>query len=51
MFIPTHVYVDSSKSEEAERRLVEAERMHSSQMSVLQQNLQEEIEKRFILCI
>ena len=53
MWTSVCVTVDSTKSEDVERRLVEAEMMHSSQITVLQQKLQEETEKRYtyILCV
>ena len=37
---------DVLKSEDVERRLVEVERIHSKELAVLQQKLQEETEKR-----
>lgn len=39
------IAVESSKSEEAERKLAEAERAHLAKMSALHQKLQEETEK------
>ena len=47
----THEYppIESSKSNEVERRLVETERIQATKMTVLQQKLQEETERRWLL--
>ena len=41
------MHTESSKSGEVERRLAESERLHTSQLSLLQQQLQQETEKRY----
>ena len=43
-------YSDTSKTENVKKMLEEAERTHATKLTVLEQKLQEETEKRFDAC-